>query len=114
MSNYDDFIAENKPTGKSKLDRFQKEILGLKGLGYSEADILRFLLEKEGVSVSRQTLNRFIRQNKKPQPALSEVIEPISPAPSSPDPQVKTKDGVIKPQIGKFDAREKINVDEWK
>ena len=48
MSNYDDFIAENKPTGKSKLDRFQKEILGLKGLGYSEADILRFLLEKIG------------------------------------------------------------------
>ena len=114
MSNYDDFIAENKPTGKSKLDRFQKEILGLKELGYSEADILRFLLEKEGISVSRQTLNRFISRNRKPKLAPSEAIEPVMPVQQSPAPQAKTGDGVIKPQIGKFDAREKINVDECK
>ncbi len=66
MSDFDDFVANNRPTGKSpKLDRFRDDILGLKDLGYSENDILRYLNEKKSVIVSRKTLNLFINRNKK-------------------------------------------------
>ena len=48
-----DFVKNNAPSGKkSKLDNFVKEILGLKNLGYSEKDILRFLHKKRGITVS--------------------------------------------------------------
>ena len=57
-----DFVKNNAPSGKkSKLDNFVKEILGLKNLGYSEKDILRFLHKKRGITVSQPTLNRFVR-----------------------------------------------------
>ena len=62
MSDLDDFVKNNTPSGKkSKLDAFAGEIFTLKDLGYSEKDILRFLLEKKEMAVSQPTLNRFIR-----------------------------------------------------
>lgn len=65
MSDLDDFVKNNAPSGKkSKLDDFAEEIFTLKKLGYSEKDIVRFLLEKKAVSVTQPTLNRFIRSRK--------------------------------------------------
>lgn len=58
-----DFIANNEPEGKrSKLLPFKDEILKLKELGYAEKNILQFLKEKKGITVTRQTLNVFIRK----------------------------------------------------
>ena len=48
MSDLDDFVKNNAPSGKkSKLYAFAGEIFTLKNLGYSEKDILKFLLEKK-------------------------------------------------------------------
>ncbi|WP_373700714.1 hypothetical protein [Neisseria dentiae] len=93
MSDLDDFVKNNTPSGKkSKLDAFAREIFALKKLGYSEKDILRFLSEKKGVSVTQPTLNRFIRNRKQheipastafthPEPHHSGVVDAADNAP---------------------------------
>lgn len=88
MSDFDDFVKNNRPSGKqSKLNGFAQEIFALKNLGYSEKDIVRFLFEKKGISVTQPTLNRFIRNRKQQEiPARSvfkQQFEPYSPAPAS-------------------------------
>ena len=66
MSDVNQFMAENTPSGKqSKLDPYLSEIQTLRDHYYSESDILRFLKEKKGVSVSQPTLNRFIKKHLK-------------------------------------------------
>ena len=48
MSDVNQFMAENTPSGKqSKLDPYLSEIQTLKDHHYSESDILRFLKEKK-------------------------------------------------------------------
>ena len=64
MQDVDDFLRECKPakTGKqSVLMPYLAEILELKNRGYSERVVLDFLLQKKGVTISQQSLNRFIR-----------------------------------------------------
>ena len=64
MQDVDDFLRECKPakTGKqSVLMPYLDEILELKNRGYSERVVLDFLLQKKGVTISQQSLNRFIR-----------------------------------------------------
>ena len=65
MQDLDDFLKEREPakTGKqSILMPYFAEILGLKTRGYSERVILDFLLEKKKITISQQSLNRFIRK----------------------------------------------------
>ena len=103
-----DFVATHTPRGKSpKLDRYADAIFYLKERGFSDDDVLIFLSEKKGLVVGKRTLSRFLKRDKKAKPVVSEPIQPVQP--SSPP-----KSGAIQSQIGKFDAREKINVDEWK
>lgn len=66
MSDLDDFMMENKPTGKSKLDIYASDILTLKQHGYSDKDVIRFLFEKKGLKVGTTTLARFLRASVKP------------------------------------------------
>ena len=64
MQDVDDFLREYKPakTGKqSVLMPYLAEILELKNRGYSERVVLDFLLRKKGITISQQSLNRFIR-----------------------------------------------------
>lgn len=56
MSDIDDFMQAIRPTGKSKLDRYKADILTLKQHGYSNSDVLRFLLEKKNVKAGSATL----------------------------------------------------------
>ncbi len=103
-----EFIAENTASRKTrKLDRFASDIDELKSLGFTDNDVLRYLSEKHGFIVSKRTLSRFINRDKKAKSTLSETAQPAH------QPQ-QPKSGVIQSQMGKFDAREKINVDEWK
>ena len=81
MQDLDDFLREREPakTGKqSVLLRYVAEILELKNRGYSERVILDFLLEKKGITISQQTLNRFIRSQmaKNIAPILKEASVP--------------------------------------
>ncbi|MDO4641693.1 MAG: hypothetical protein Q4A84_08370 [Neisseria sp.] len=63
MNDLEEFMAANKPAGKSsKLDRYLTDIRTLKDNGYSEKQIIVYLKEKKGLSVSRPTLNRFVQQ----------------------------------------------------
>lgn len=85
MSDLDDFVKNNTPSGKkSKLDAFVREIFALKKLGYSEKDILRFLSEKKGVSVTQPTLNRFIRNRKQHEIPASTAFTHPEPHPNTP------------------------------
>lgn len=78
MSDLDDFVKNNTPSGKkSKLDAFAGEIFTLKDLGYSEKDILRFLLEKKEMAVSQPTLNRFIRSRAGKTSAVAETRDRV-------------------------------------
>lgn len=63
MSDLDDFMAQNKPTYRSKLQPYLDDIRVLRQHGYSEPDILRYLLEKKQLSVTRKTLHAFILKN---------------------------------------------------
>ena len=126
MSDLDDFVKNNAPSGKkSKLDAFAGEIFTLKNLGYSEKDILRFLLEKKGMTVSQPTLNRFIRSHTGKTVASPEINhQPIndsiqvrnrqSGTVTQTDPDQKQTNSEIseRPIIGKFDLTRKIDVDE--
>jgi hypothetical protein len=64
MSDLDDFMVENKPTGKSKLDIYASDILTLKKHGYSNKDVIRFLFEKKGLKVGTTTLARFLKSKR--------------------------------------------------
>lgn len=64
MSDLDDFMMENKPTGKSKLDIYASDILTLKQHGYSDKDVIRFLFEKKGLKVGTTTLARFLKSKR--------------------------------------------------
>ena len=126
MSDLEDFVKNNAPSGKkSKLDAFAGEIFTLKNLGYSEKDILRFLLEKKGIKVSQPTLNRFIRSHTGKTVDSSEINhQPINDSvqvrnrqvstvtPTDPDPQKTNSEISQRPIIGKFNLNRKIDVDE--
>lgn len=125
MSDLDDFVKNNAPSGKkSKLDAFAGEIFTLKNLGYSEKDILKFLLEKKGMTVSQPTLNRFIRSHADKPAAVSEIrnqpaddsvqtengqTDTVAPAIPS---KKQTEPEKTRPIIGKFDLNREINVEE--
>lgn len=125
MSDLDDFVKNNVPSGKkSKLDAFAGEIFTLKNLGYSEKDILKFLLEKKGMTVSQPTLNRFIRSHADKPAAVSEIrnqpaddsvqtenrqTDTVAPAVPS---KKQTEPEKTRPIIGKFDLNREINVEE--
>ena len=77
MQDVDDFLRECQPakTGKqSILMPYLAEILELKNRGYSERVVLDFLLQKKGITISQQSLNRFIR---------SQIAKNITPAAES-------------------------------
>ena len=126
MSDLDDFVKNNAPSGKkSKLDAFAGEIFTLKNLGYSEKDILRFLLEKKGIKVSQPTLNRFIRSHIGKTIISSDTHhQPINDSvqvrnrqvstvtPTVPAPQKTNSKKSQRPIIGKFDLNSEIDVDE--
>ena len=126
MSDLDDFVKNNAPSGKkSKLDAFAGEIFTLKNLGYSEKDILRFLLEKKGIKVSQPTLNRFIRSHIGKTIITSETNhQPINDSvqvrnrqvstvtPTVPAPQKTNSEKSQRPIIGKFDLNSEIDVNE--
>ena len=126
MSDLEDFVKNNAPSGKkSKLDAFAGEIFTLKNLGYSEKDILRFLLEKKGIKVSQPTLNRFIRSHIGKTIITSETNhQPINDSvqvrhrqvstvtPTVPAPQKTNSEKSQRPIIGKFDLNSEIDVDE--
>lgn len=121
MSDLDDFVKNNAPSGKkSKLDAFAGEIFTLKNLGYSEKDILRFLLEKKGIKVSQPTLNRFIRShigktiissetNHQP---INDSVQVSTVTPTVPAPQKTNSKKSQRPIIGKFNLNSEIDVDE--
>lgn len=126
MSDLKDFVKNNAPSGKkSKLDAFAGEIFTLKNLGYSEKDILRFLLEKKGIKVSQPTLNRFIRSQIGKTIITSETNhQPINDSvqvrnrqvstvtPTVPAPQKTNSEKSQRPIIGKFDLNSEIDVNE--
>jgi hypothetical protein len=126
MSDLEDFVKNNAPSGKkSKLDAFAGEIFTLKNLGYSEKDILRFLLEKKGIKVSQPTLNRFIRSHIGKTIITSETNhQPINDSvqvrnrqvstvtPTVPAPQKTNSEKSQRPIIGKFDPNSEIDVNE--
>ncbi len=126
MSDLEDFVKNNAPSGKkSKLDAFAGEIFTLKNLGYSEKDILRFLLEKKGIKVSQPTLNRFIRSQIGKTIITSETNhQPINDSvqvrnrqvstvtPTVPAPQKTNSEKSQRPIIGKFDPNSEIDVNE--
>lgn len=56
----DEFLAKNKPAGKSKLDKFIHEIFELKNKGYTLDQMLSFLSMND-VGVSKSTLHHFIK-----------------------------------------------------
>lgn len=126
MSDLEDFVKNNAPSGKkSKLDAFAGEIFTLKNLGYSEKDILRFLLEKKGIKVSQPTLNRFIRSHIGKTIITSETNhQPINDSvqvrnrqvstvtPTVPAPQKTNSEKSQRPIIGKFDLNSEIDVNE--
>lgn len=126
MSDLEDFVKNNAPSGKkSKLDAFAGEIFTLKNLGYSEKDILRFLLEKKGIKVSQPTLNRFIRSQIGKTIITSETNhQPINDSvqvrnrqvstvtPTVPAPQKTNSKKSQRPIIGKFDPNSEIDVNE--
>lgn len=126
MSDLEDFVKNNAPSGKkSKLDAFAGEIFTLKNLGYSEKDILRFLLEKKGIKVSQPTLNRFIRSHIGKTIITSETNhQPINDSvqvrnrqvstvtPTVPAPQKTNSEKSKRPIIGKFDPNSEIDVNE--
>lgn len=126
MSDLEDFVKNNAPSGKkSKLDAFAGEIFTLKNLGYSEKDILRFLLEKKGMTVSQPTLNRFIRSHTGKTVVSSEINhQPINDSgqvrnrkgstvtPTDPAPKKTNSEISQRPIIGKFDLNREIDVNE--
>ena len=126
MSDLEDFVKNNAPSGKkSKLDAFAGEIFTLKNLGYSEKDILRFLLEKKGMTVSQPTLNRFIRSHTGKIVVSSEINhQPINDSgqvrnrkvstvtPTDPAPKKTNSEISQRPIIGKFDLDREIDVNE--
>lgn len=126
MSDLEDFVKNNAPSGKkSKLDAFAGEIFTLKNLGYSEKDILRFLLEKKGIKVSQPTLNRFIHSQIGKTIITSETNhQPINDSvqvrnrqvstvtPTVPVPQKTNSEKSQRPIIGKFDPNSEIDVNE--
>ncbi|WP_051940868.1 hypothetical protein [Stenoxybacter acetivorans] len=64
----EDFLREQAPEKSQKrsvLEPYCADILELKKRGYSESVILQYLAEKKNVSVTRPTLNRFIRNTQK-------------------------------------------------
>ncbi len=84
MSDVDQFMKNNRPSGKkTKLEPFLQEIATLKNNGYSEQDILRFLAEMKNLKTSQQSLNRFIRTR----------IQNRPPAPITPDSEAATDRG---------------------
>ncbi len=104
-----DFMATHKPRGKSpKLDRYTDAIFYLKEHGFSDDDVLLFLSEKKGLVVGKRTLSRFLARDKD----KKTKTKPSAPVQSAQP--VQQQSSTVQPQIGKFDAREKINVDEWK
>lgn len=56
----EDFLAQNKPAGRSKLDKFIHEIFDLQGKGYTLDQMLSFL-KMNDVEVSKSTLHHFIK-----------------------------------------------------
>ena len=124
MSDLDDFVKNNAPSGKkSKLAAFAGEIFTLKDLGYSEKDILRFLLEKKEMAVSQPTLNRFIR-SRAGQTALVSETRPLPVGVQTENRQAAAVVPKVQPEkqtepekaehpiIGKFDLSRKIDTDE--
>lgn len=126
MSDLEDFVKNNAPSGKkSKLDAFAGEIFTLKNLGYSEKDILRFLLEKKGMTVSQPTLNRFIRSHTGKTVAspginhqsINDSVQvrnrqANTVTPTESDQKQTNSEISQRPIIGKFDLDRKIDVNE--
>lgn len=80
MSDLNDFMTENTPTLRSKLQPYLSDIQTLWQHGYSEPDILRYLSEKKMLVVTRKTLHTFILKNIQPKtPIPQTVVEPLKP-----------------------------------
>lgn len=94
MSDLDDFMAENTPTFRSKLQPYLSDIQTLCQHGYSEPDILRYLSEKKMLVVTRKTLHAFIVKNiqppqtvvEPPLPVIHQKEKAVSP-PNAPTPE---------------------------
>lgn len=79
MSDLDDFMAQNKPTYRSKLQPYLSDIQTLYEHGYSEPDILRYLSEKKMLVVTRKTLHTFILKHLQATVPTNKVIECTKP-----------------------------------
>lgn len=79
MSDLDDFMAQNKPTYRSKLQPYLSDIQTLCEHGYSEPDILRYLSEKKMLVVTRKTLHTFILKHLQTTVPTNKVIERTKP-----------------------------------
>ena len=62
MSDLDDFMAENTPTFRLKLQPYLSDIQTLWQHGYSEPDILRYLSEKKNVGGYTKNTTHFYRE----------------------------------------------------
>ena len=111
MSDLDDFMVENKPTGKSKLDIYASDILTLKKHGYSDKDVIRFLFEKKGLKVGTTTLSRFLKNNReslasgelKTKAGTANVVQSSAPA-------IERTERLTNPP--RFDWQEDVNVED--
>ena len=79
MNDLDDFMAQNKPTYRSKLQPYLSDIQTLCEHGYSEPDILRYLSEKKMLVVTRKTLHTFILKHLQTTVPTNKVIERTKP-----------------------------------
>lgn len=117
MNDLADFMEETKPEGKtSKLMPYFEDIVALKKHGYSESQILQYLLEKKGLNVSRPTLSRFVRAHVKNDEKVlrSDIVKKETKEstgkPGESEPQKHT--GNQNSGNG-FNWQQKINADEY-
>ncbi len=134
MNDLDDFMAQNKPTYRSKLQPYLSDIQTLCEHGYSEPDILRYLSEKKMLVVTRKTLHTFILKHLETTAPTNKVIERTKPIahqkePTQVEPLVKNDVPPAKPTapqptstendrhpintgFKKFNSREQRDIDD--
>lgn len=108
MSDLDDFMAENTPTFRSKLQPYLSDIQTLWQHGYSEPDILRYLSEKKMLVVTRKTLHAFIVKNIQPKTSTPQtVVEP-------PKPIIHQKEKAVSPHNAPAPENSKVSTEQEK
>ncbi len=126
MNDLADFMEKTKPEGKtSKLMPYFEDIVALKTHGYSEGQILQYLLEKKGLNVSRPTLSRFVRAHVKHDEKVlrSDIVKKetkvLNGKPGESEPQKDTGESEPQKDTGNqnsgnaFNWQQKINADEY-